>query len=79
MRDDAYIPLFAGVLARGLGEGEQLALALKASMDTALEERTPRLVSLLFVSGPKFSHSLKSFPVLLSRIILISNTFTIFL
>lgn len=51
-RDDNYTSLSTGVPAGELIEIEQLALALKASMDTALEERVPRAASLLFHNDP---------------------------
>lgn len=52
LRDDDYILQSSDVPVRELTEEEQLAQALKASIDIALEEQAARVASFLFNRGP---------------------------
>lgn len=48
MRDDDYIPLSTDAPAGQLIEEVQLALTLKVSLDTAMEESATQVASFLF-------------------------------
>lgn len=50
--DDDYNPISTGVPGVELVEEEAFALALKASMDSTLEERAAQIASLLFDDFP---------------------------
>lgn len=52
--DDDYNPISTGVPGVELVEEEAFALALKASMDSTLEERAAQIASLLFDDFPIF-------------------------